>query len=50
MAYAYRFDFKFPRFRGHDGVLVKELPIPMVALVATAVRAIYHLPLRLIPT
>jgi hypothetical protein len=40
MAYAHRFDFKFPRSRGNDGVLVKELPVPMVALVATAVSAI----------
>jgi hypothetical protein len=40
-AYAHRFDSKFPRFRGPDGALVREVPEAMLALVATAVRARY---------
>jgi hypothetical protein len=40
MAFARRFDHKFPRFRGPDGVENRELPATMVALVATAVSAI----------
>jgi Domain of unknown function (DUF6532) len=42
-ALAHRFEFKFPRFKGPDGELVYEVPRSMVALVATAVRATYHL-------
>lgn len=41
-AYAYRYDSNFPRFRGPDGVLVREIPEPMLGLVATAVRVTYQ--------
>jgi len=37
LAYAHRYDHKFPRFRGNDGVVVREVPAAMLALVATAV-------------
>ncbi|KAN0111331.1 hypothetical protein V8E52_008606 [Russula decolorans] len=40
-AYAHRFDSKFPRFRGPDGALVREVPEAMLTLVATAVHARY---------
>jgi hypothetical protein len=36
LKYTYR---HFPTFRGDDGILRWEVPIPMVALVATAVSA-----------
>ena len=36
-SFAMRFDQLFPRFTGVDGVTVHEVPISMVALVATAV-------------
>ena len=42
-AYAYRLDSKFPRSRGPEGTLVREVPGAMLALVATAVRATYQL-------
>lgn len=32
-----RFDYLFPTTETHDGVTIPEVPIPMVALVATAV-------------
>ncbi|KAN0102384.1 hypothetical protein V8E52_010847 [Russula decolorans] len=41
-AYAHRFDSKFPRFRGPDGALVREVPEAMLALVATALYAAIH--------
>jgi hypothetical protein len=34
-----RFGNQFPTFEGEDGVLVREVPVAMVALVATAVSA-----------
>jgi hypothetical protein len=37
-SYAHRYDALFPRFNGPDGVELREVPEPMVALVATAVR------------
>jgi hypothetical protein len=40
-AYAHWFDSKFPRFRGPDGALVREVPEVMLALVATVVHARY---------
>jgi hypothetical protein len=39
LAFAHRYDHKFPRYTGPDGVVVREVPKAMVALVATAVRA-----------
>ncbi|KAN0113977.1 hypothetical protein V8E52_007126 [Russula decolorans] len=41
-AYAHRFDSKFPRFRGPDGALVREVPEAMLTLVATALYAAIH--------
>lgn len=38
-AYAHRYFHKFPRTRGTDGVIACEIPVPMLALVATAVSA-----------
>ena len=35
--FAARFDRHFPRFEERDGTMSREVPIPMVALVATAV-------------
>jgi len=32
----------FPRYKGPEGVVVREVPKAMLALVATAVRAIYQ--------
>lgn len=42
LAYAHRYYHKFPKFRGNDGVLVCEVPAPMLALVATAVSATHQ--------
>jgi hypothetical protein len=36
-AFVNRFGNRFPTFQGDDGVVVREVPIAMVALVATAV-------------
>lgn len=36
-SFAKRFERFFPTFEGYDGVLVRMVPVPMVALVATAV-------------
>ena len=40
-SFAHRFHSRFPTFQGDDGRVVHEVPIAMVALVATAVSAIY---------
>jgi len=37
-SFATRFDHLFPRFRDSQGAMKPEVPQPMVALVATAVR------------
>lgn len=36
-SFAKRFERLFPTFEGRDGVMVRMVPVPMVALVATAV-------------
>jgi len=36
-AFVNRFGNRFPTFEGDDGVFVREVPMAMVALVATAV-------------
>ena len=36
-AYVHRFIHLFAQHRGDDGVIRREVPVPMVALVATAV-------------
>jgi hypothetical protein len=41
-SYAHRYADKFNIFTGTDGVAKREVPKPMVALVATAVRARYQ--------
>ncbi|KAH9049440.1 hypothetical protein EDB84DRAFT_1556283 [Lactarius hengduanensis] len=38
-SFSIRFDQAFPRYTGDDGVTVREVPIPMVALVSTALYA-----------
>jgi len=43
LSYAHRFDILFLRFQGPDGVFVREMPKPMLGLVATGVRAAYSL-------
>ena len=42
-SFAHRFDAEFPRPPAPDGVVARELPEPMLALVATGVRATYPL-------
>jgi hypothetical protein len=42
-SYARRYEHKFKVFTGSDGVALREVPIHMVALVATAVRVTYEL-------
>ena len=37
-SFANRYRDDFPIHQGNDGVVKREVPIPMVALVATAVR------------
>jgi hypothetical protein len=37
-----RFGDAFPEYRRHDGVLSREVPIGIVALVATGVSVTYH--------
>jgi len=39
-AYVHRFINLFEQYRGDDGVIRREVPVPMVALVATAVSAL----------
>ena len=39
MSFACRFGSLFPRHQSEDGSMKREVPIPMVALVATAVRS-----------
>jgi len=39
-AYVHRFLHRFATYRGEDGVIRREVPVPMVALVATAVSAL----------
>ena len=38
-SFAGRFGYLFPRHEGLNGVMIKEVPISMAALVATAVRS-----------
>jgi hypothetical protein len=40
MSFAVKYEDRFPLHRGDDGTASREVPIPMVALVATAVRLI----------
>jgi Domain of unknown function (DUF6532) len=42
-SYAHRYERNFKEFIGSDGVVLREVPIHMVALVATAVRVTYEL-------
>ena len=43
-SFAHRFDHLFPSHQHYNGMTMREVPIPMVALVATAVsRFIYAL-------
>ena len=37
MSFARRFRYLFPTYEGREGVINYEVPVPMVALVATAV-------------
>jgi hypothetical protein len=37
MSFAHRFRSRFPVHQGSDGVVLREVPVAMVALVATAV-------------
>jgi hypothetical protein len=46
LSYANRYAHKFPEVTGPDGVAAHEVPICMVALVATAVRVTYELGLH----
>ncbi|KAI9446051.1 hypothetical protein H4582DRAFT_2069399 [Lactarius indigo] len=41
-SFASRFAHLFPEHQGHDGVSTREVPVPMVALVATAMYATLH--------
>jgi len=41
MSFAHRFRSEFPIHQGNDGVVRREVPIAMVALVATAVSVTY---------
>jgi hypothetical protein len=41
MSFANRFRSRFPVHQGNDGVVKREVPITMVALVATAVSVTY---------
>jgi hypothetical protein len=43
-SFAHRFYEHFPVYHNDDGREMREVPIPMVALVATAVSATYNLP------
>jgi hypothetical protein len=43
LSYANRYANKFPEVTGSDGVAAREVPVCMVALVATAVRVTYEL-------
>ena len=45
-SFAARFEHLFPTYQGANGVVNREVPIPMVALVATAVS---HILLLLLP-
>lgn len=45
-SYAHRYDYRFPRYRSNDGVVVREVPVPMLALVATAVSVTHKLRLH----
>ena len=40
-AFARRHDSKFPEFTSSEGVLLREVPIHLLAFVATAVRVTY---------
>jgi Domain of unknown function (DUF6532) len=42
-SFALRFRELFPVHQGNDGMVLREVPVPMVALVATAVSATYDL-------
>ena len=42
-SFANRFRTEFPVHQGTDGMVLREVPIPMVALVATAVSAPYKI-------
>src|SRR6267154_469252 len=42
LAYAHQYNHRFPKFTGSNGVEVREVPVPMVALVATAVSSTYQ--------
>lgn len=41
-SFAHRFGSSFPKAQGNDGVTRRLVPVPMVALVATAVSAVYY--------
>ncbi|KAF8486413.1 hypothetical protein DFH94DRAFT_679101 [Russula ochroleuca] len=41
-SFAQRFDSLFPTDEDHNGVVMREVPVPMVALVATALYATIH--------
>ncbi|KAI9443421.1 hypothetical protein H4582DRAFT_2054425 [Lactarius indigo] len=41
-SFASRFAHLFPEHQGHDGVSTREVPVPMVALVVTAMYATLH--------
>ena len=42
-SFANRFRTEFPVHQGSDGMVLREVPIPMVALVATAVSVMYNI-------
>ena len=42
-AFAIRYHSQFPVHQGNDGVVLREVPAPMVALVATAVSVTHYL-------